>query len=102
MKLVIGAIALACLPAAALAQAVPAPAPNADPAAKLTLDTPIETLVADPKGKAVLDADIPGLSTHEHYEMFKAMNLRAIQPMSNGKITEEMLKKVEADLAAIK
>jgi hypothetical protein len=34
--------------------------------------------------------------------MFKAMSLRAVQPMSNGKLTDEMLKKVETDLAAIK
>ncbi|MDV3458876.1 hypothetical protein RZN05_17900 [Sphingomonas sp. HF-S4] len=102
MKLVaICAAALACLPVAALAQAAPASAPAAAAVAP-TLDTPIEALVANPKSKAVLDADIPGLSTHEHYEMFKAMSLRAIQPMSNGKITEDMLKKVEADLAAIK
>lgn len=95
------AAALACLAPAAFAQTAPAPAP-APAAAKFNLDTPIEALVADAKAKAVLDADLPGVSTHPSYDMFKSMSLRAVQPMSGGKLTDEMLKKVETDLAAIK
>lgn len=96
------AVALTFLaPAAASAQTAPAPA--ATPAATaFNLDTPIEALVADPKAKAVLDADVPGLSTHVSYDMFKSMSLRAVQPLSQGKLTDELLKKIEADLAAIK
>ena len=99
----IAAAALAGLAPAAVAQTAPAPAaaPTAA-AAKFNLDTPIEALVADPKAKAVLDADLPGVSTHPSYDMFKGMSLRAVQPMSNGKLTDEQLKKVETDLAAIK
>lgn len=107
MKLIVSAAAaLACLAPAAFAQtapaAAPAPAATAAAAAKFNLDTPIEALVADPKAKAVLDADLPGVSTHPSYDMFKGMSLRAVQPMSNGKLTDEALKKVETDLAAIK
>ncbi|AJP70833.1 hypothetical protein [Sphingomonas hengshuiensis] len=98
---------LVCVaPVAASAQTAPAaaaaPATPAAAVAKFNLDTPIEQLVADPKAKAVLDADLPGTSTHPAYDMFKAMSLRAVQPYSEGAITDEMLKKVEADLAAIK
>ena len=102
MKLIActAAAALALLAPAAFAQTAPAPA--ATPAAKFNLDTPIEQLVADPKAKAVLDADLPGMSNHPSYDMFKAMSLRAVQPFSQGKLTDEALKKVETDLAAIK
>jgi len=104
MKFIVPAAAvLALLAPGAFAQTAPAPAPAAPAAAaKFSLDTPIETIVADPKAKAILDADLPGVSTHPSYDMFKGMSLRAVQPMSNGKLTDDMLKKVETDLAAIK
>lgn len=107
MKLIVpAAAALLFLAPGAFAQTAPAPAQAAAAAAavaaKFNLDTPIEALVADPKAKAVLDADLPGVTTHPSYDMFKAMSLRAVQPMSNGKLTDEQLKKVETDLAAIK
>ncbi|MCA3566512.1 MAG: hypothetical protein IOD07_04150 [Bradyrhizobium sp.] len=77
------------------------PAPAAPAAAKFGLDTPIEQLVANEKAKAVLDADMPGLSSHPQYDMFKAMSLKQLQPMSGGSISDEILKKVETDLATI-
>jgi hypothetical protein len=98
----IAAVALTGLAPAAFAQTAPAPAPAAATTAKFNLDTPIEALVADAKAKAVLDADLPGVTTHPSYDMFKGMSLRAVQPMSGGKLTDEQLKKVETDLAAIK
>ena len=102
MKFIVpAAAALALFAPAAFAQTAPAPAAPAA-AAKFSLDTPIEALVADAKAKAVLDADLPGVTTHASYEMFKTFSLRAVQPMSGGKLTDEILKKVEADLAAIK
>ncbi len=73
----------------------------ADPP-KLTLDTPIEQIVAVPAGKAVLDKDLPGVTTHAMYDQFKSMSLKDLQPMSQGAITDEALKKVGEDLAAVK
>lgn len=110
MKFIVpAAAALVLLTPAAFAQTAPAPAAApaaataATPAAaKFGLDTPIEALVADPKAKAVLDADLPGIATHPSYDMFKGMSLRALQPMAEGKLPDELLKKVETDLAAIK
>lgn len=108
MKLIVpAAAALLFLAPGAFAQTAPASAPAAAAAApvataKFSLDTPIEALVADAQAKAVLDADLPGVTTHPSYDMFKGMSLRAVQPMSDGKLTDEMLKKVETDLAAIK
>ncbi len=114
MKLALtAAAALAMLaPAAALAQTAPAaaPAPAATPApaaapaaaAKFNLDTPIETLVADPKAKAVLDADLGGdVTQNPAYENFKAMSFHQVQPYAPEKLPDDLLKKIEADLAAI-
>lgn len=88
--------------AAALQAQAPAPAPAAPVAApaKLGLDTPIEQLVANPKTKAVLDAELPTLAAHPSFELFKAMSLRQLAPMSQGALTDEMLGKIEPKLAA--
>ncbi|WP_404335343.1 hypothetical protein AB2M62_15905 [Sphingomonas sp. MMS12-HWE2-04] len=99
------ALALACLAAPAFAQTTPAPAPaptTAAATAKFTLDTPIATIAADAKGKTVLDTDLPGTTTHPMYESFKGMSLRQVQAFAPDKLTDERLKKVETDLAAIK
>lgn len=104
MKFAAIAAALALTTVApAFAQTAPAPAAPAAPAAatKFNLDTPIETIVADPKGKAVIDADIPPLTSHPAFDQFKSMSLRALQPLSGGAITDDLLKKVETDLAGI-
>lgn len=109
MKLVLTLAAFACLtPAAAFAQTAPAavaaPAPAAAAAtAKFNLDTPIEALVADEKAKVVLATNLgTDVTANPNYENFKAMSLRAVQPFAPDKLTDELLKKIEADLAAIK
>lgn len=106
MKLLMPAAVLALsLAAPAVAQtSAPAAAEPATPAVatKFSLDTPIETIVADPKGKAVIDADIPPLTSHPAFDQFKSMSLRALQPLSGGAISDDLLKKVETDLASIK
>lgn len=115
MKLLITAMLAAAASSPALAQdahvghsahapaAAQAPAPaSTAAAARLNLDTPVETIVADPAGKAVLDADLPGLTTHEHYAYFKAMSLRQIAAMAPDRLPSEALAKVETGLAAIK
>ena len=91
--------------AAALSVLIAAPAFAQDPAAAapaaaaLSVEsTPIETIAANPAAKAVLDKDLPGLTTHEAYDQFKAMTLSQVAPMSQGAITPEALKTVQADL----
>ena len=97
MKLII-ALALAALPAAALAQ--PAATPVAPAAAAATLDTPIEVLIAAEKTKAILDARVPGLTSHPMFDQFKTMSLKQLQPMAGGQLTDAMLEAVSADLAS--
>jgi hypothetical protein len=103
-KLVLAAIALTATPA--MAQTAPAAdhamhADHAAAAAKFSLDTPISVIAADARGKAALDADLPGLTTHEHFEMFKDMTLNQLAPMAGDKMPAEALAKLAADLAAI-
>lgn len=93
-------LALAAVTAPAAAQT--APAAPAAPAALFSVDTPIETLMADERAKAVVAANLPGLDQHPAYDQFKALSLKALAPFSQGMITDEMLAKIEAELAAIK
>jgi hypothetical protein len=94
------AAALSVLAAAPAFAQAPAPAPA--PAAALSVEsTPIETLVANPAAKAVLDKDLPGLTSHEAYDQFKAMTLTQVAPMSQGAITDAALKTVQGDLDKI-
>jgi hypothetical protein len=94
-------LAVTAIAAPALADEM---APTATPAAAFTIDTPIETLMADERAKAVLTANFGGqdLSQHPAYDQFKALSLRTVAPFSQGLITDEMLTKIAAELAAIK
>ncbi len=100
MKFVI--LACALMVAAPLsAQTAPAPAPVVA-TAMLTIDSPIEALVADPKAKMIVDTNFPGMTAHPAYDQFKGMSVKQLQPMSQGVITDEAVKKAEAELAAAK
>ena len=74
------------------------------PAAAFTIDTPIEVLMADERAKTVVAKHFNGMdiAQHPNYEQFKSLSLKAVAPFSQGLITEEMLAKISADLAAIK
>lgn len=102
LHLMLGAALL--VPAVAVAQTAPA-APAADaakPAAKFNLDTPIGELLANEAAKVVLDKELPGLTQLPQLEMIKGLGLKQLQPYSDGKLTDELLAKTEASLAAIK
>jgi curli biogenesis system outer membrane secretion channel CsgG len=97
------ALAAVTFAPAAMAQtaAAPAPAPAAA-TAKFNLETPIQDIVADAKAKAALEANLPGISAHESYEMFKGMSLKQLAGYAADKLTPEVLAKTEKDLAAVK
>jgi hypothetical protein len=99
MRLIFAAAALALVPVAGQAADT---APAAQTQARLSLDTPVEAIVADAAGRAVLDSNLPGVTTHEHYDMFKAMTLRQLSSIAPDKLSAETLAKVEADLAKVK
>lgn len=61
-------------------------------------NTPISDIAASPEGKAALDKNLPGLTSHEAYDQFKGMSLKQVQPMSQGAITDDQIKALQADL----
>ena len=71
-------------------------------AAAYTIETPIETLMANETTKAIVLAERPGLDEHPAYGQFKALSLKAVQPFSQGVITDEKLTAISAKLAEIK
>ncbi|MDO9430615.1 MAG: hypothetical protein V4820_14655 [Pseudomonadota bacterium] len=99
MKKLITSAALGLSLAAGALVAAPAfaqaPAATAAPSAG---DTPIADIAATPEGKAALDKNLPGLTAHEAYEQFKGMTLKQVQPMSQGAITDDQIKALQADL----
>ena len=49
----------------------------------------------------MLNKDIPGLLTDKSYDMFKGMNLKTIQRLSGGDLSEDTMKTAAADLRAL-
>lgn len=80
--------------------AAPPPPPAAAAHGKLGLDTPLSELMADPRTRKVMDRRLPGLKDNPHYAMIEGMSLREIAPMSEGKLTPEVLAKIDAELQA--
>jgi hypothetical protein len=79
----------------------PAPVTPTVPTEPFTRETPIEKIAADPQGAAVLNKDIPGLLTDKSYDFFKSMNLKQIQRLSDGDLTDDAVRQAEADLKAL-
>ena len=85
-----------------LGEALPDEAPTLTRAGqRLSIETPVGRLCADPRAKAVLDSDLPGLTTRPEYVFFKHMSLRSLQAMSRGRMSNEDLAKVDAELAKL-
>lgn len=78
-----------------------APVTPVVPSEPFTRETPIEKIAADPQGAAVLNKDIPGLLTDKSYDFFKSMNLKQIQRLSDGDLTDDAVRQAEADLKAL-
>jgi len=101
MKILLAALIAVAAPVAA--QTAPAPAAAPTPAAEFNLDTPLETLVADAAAKAVLDKDMGSdITKHPLYDNFKTLSLNSVAPLSGGAMSDDLLKKIGADLAALK
>ena len=66
-----------------------------------TLDTPIEVIAADPGGAAVLNKDMPALLSNPNYSSFKGMSLKWLASMSRGRLSQEKLAQIEADLETL-
>lgn len=102
-------LAAAAVPAAA--QQTPAPAAAPAPAAgasapasgAFNLDTPIEAIVANEKAKAALMTALGAdITANPFYEQIKAMSFNQVQPISNGALSDETMKKIADALAGVK
>jgi hypothetical protein len=79
-----------------------APALAADAvAAYSTGATDIGTLLDTPATRAVLDKHMPQLAAHPQIEMARPMTLKQVQQFASDMITDDLLAKVDADLATI-
>ena len=76
-------------------------APSEPAKAPYTIDTPIAALVENWRSKAVLDRNLPGLTVDRNFAKFRALSLRALQPVSGGRLTDALLEKTAKDLAEI-
>jgi para-nitrobenzyl esterase len=77
-----------------------APAPPESIA--LNGDTPIAVLAENPAAREILTRHLPDLFSHPAYDAFKNFSLRALQPHSNGAITEATIASIEAELSALR
>lgn len=79
-----------------------AASPSVARSGKYSVETsPIETLAADPAARVLVAKHLPGLLEHPAYDTFKATSLKALQPFSQGHITDETLHALQADLDAL-
>ena len=81
-----------------------APAFAADAAAAAgytTAETSIGALMDDPAAKAVIDKHLPGFSGNPQIEMARGMTIKQVQQFAPDMIKDEILAKIDADLASV-
>ena len=79
------------------------PAPAAAPALALsTTDTTIGDLLDNPAAKRVQAKHIPEMTSNAQIDMARSMTLKQIQGFAGEALTDEVLAKIDIDLAAIK
>jgi hypothetical protein len=88
-KLVLAALLAATVPATAYAQAKFS-----------TTATPISELIANPEAKAVLEKHMPQIV--QYAGQLGGQTLKQLQGMASGMLSDELLAKIDADLAEIK
>jgi len=89
------------LPAVAPALAAETSAASAPTPAYSTAATDIGTLLDNPQTRAVLDKHLPSFAGNPQIAMARAMTLRQIQSFASDMLTDEVLAKVDEDLAKI-
>lgn len=102
-KMLLAVAAATATLAAAPAFAIDPPAAAAPAAPTMTTaDTTIGDMLDNPAAKAVLMKHVPALAGNAQIEMARSMTLKQIQPMAGEGLSDEVLAKIDLDLAAIK
>jgi para-nitrobenzyl esterase len=99
--IIVSAAILASLGCVTAAAADQAPAAAASKAVYSTAETTIGTLLDDPDARAVLEKYMPGFSTRDQIAMARPMTLRGIQTYDPDELTDDLLGKIDADLAKL-
>ena len=98
-----GVAPAAALPAAprAAASTGAAAAPQVAGGHFTSADTPIGDLLDNPAARAVLDKHVPLLTHSDQVDMARGMTLKVVQQYSPDQFTDEVLAKIDADLAQL-
>ena len=67
----------------------------------LSIDSTLGEILDDERGKAVLEKHLPGVSTNPDVAQVRGMALKALAPMSQGMINDDMLKAISEELSKI-
>ena len=67
----------------------------------LSIDSSLGALLDDDKGKAILETHLPGISTMPELDQAKGMSLKALAPMSEGWISDQILEAIAKDLGKL-
>jgi len=96
----LASIALAAVAGTALAQ-TQTPPPAAPATARPTIASPVKDLLANPQTLAVMEKHLPGISQHPALPQFQDMTLAQLAPVSQGRLTPEIIAAIDADLKAL-
>ena len=66
-----------------------------------SIESKLGDLLDNEATKAILEKHLPGISTHPQISMGKGFALSAVAKFSGGLITDELLQKVNAELATL-
>jgi len=69
--------------------------------AKLSSESEVGELLDNPAAKAVLIKHIPAIAQDDQIEMARSMSLRSLQQYAPDDLTDQMLAKIDADLAQL-
>lgn len=94
-------VAVAMLALSGVSQAQAATTAHPPVPSYSTADTPIGDLLDDPAARAIVEKYLPEVVHGDQIDMARGMSLVAIQPYAPETITDEVLKKIDAELAKL-
>lgn len=66
-----------------------------------TVESPMAVLLADDSIKIILEKHCPGMTSDPRMKMARAMTLKQIMPLSQGRITTSKIEAISEDLAKL-
>ena len=100
LSLAAAGLGTTAMAAPAAEPAAPAPAPA--PARYSTAESALGDLLDNPATKAVLATHIPALIANEGISQARGMTLKTLQNYAGDMLSDEVLARIDADLAKIK